>query len=67
MVARRSPHGETYVIERASEMSREFWTGQRWSESETDARWYRQRPIAGLVTACETALVVDYPEGEFDD
>ncbi len=67
MMSRRSPHGETYVIERASEMSRAFWTGKEWSASETDARWYPQRPIAALVTECETAQVVDYPDGEFDD
>lgn len=67
MISRRSPHGETYVIERASEMSREFWTGERWSERETDAHWYQQRPIAAMVTQCETAQAVDYPHGEFDD
>jgi hypothetical protein len=58
---------EEYVIERVSEMSREFWTGDGWSRDESDAVWFEERPIAPVVTDCETAQAVAYPGGWFDD
>jgi putative alpha-1,2-mannosidase len=67
MGQRTSPHGEEFVIERVSEMDREFWTGEDWSHDQADALWYSYRPIAPLVTMCETAQVMDYPGGKFDD
>lgn len=29
-----------YVIERMHEERREWWTGDEWSEVDTDAQWY---------------------------
>lgn len=31
-----------YVVERMNGESREWWTGDTWSESETDAAWYNE-------------------------
>ena len=52
-----------YVIERTSEMKREWWTGAEWSEDETAARWYDREPNAEKETQDESAHVVRYEAG----
>ncbi|HUX16829.1 MAG TPA: hypothetical protein VMW52_10180 [Phycisphaerae bacterium] len=40
-----------YVIERMNGVTREWWTGQRWSQVDTDATWYDTRSAAEQVVA----------------
>jgi hypothetical protein len=44
-----------YVIQRASESRCEWWTGTGWSEDETDALRYADKPHAGDETGDESA------------
>jgi hypothetical protein len=52
-----------YVIERSSEMRREWWTGAVWSEDENQARWYDSEPDAAKETDDENAHSVHYESG----
>jgi hypothetical protein len=56
-----------FVIERTSEVKREWWTGKDWSEDEHDARWYDHEPDAPEVTQDENARAVRHEAGVIDD
>lgn len=52
-----------YVIERTSEMRREWWTGSDWTEDENRAKWYDSEPHAPKETGDENARAVHYETG----
>jgi hypothetical protein len=56
-----------YVIERTSEMRREWWTGANWTEHEKRARWYDSEPDAAKETDDENARAVHYETGVVAD
>jgi hypothetical protein len=56
-----------YVIERTSEMRREWWTGSVWSEYENQARWYDSEPDAPQEAGDENARAVHYETGSVAD
>jgi hypothetical protein len=41
-----------YVIERMSDLTREWWTGEGWSEIDTDACWYSDPDEAEADAEC---------------
>ena len=45
-----------YVIERTSEMRREWWTGSDWTEDENRAKWYDSEPHAQKRLATKTPV-----------
>jgi hypothetical protein len=56
-----------FVIERTSEMRREWWTGVDWSEDENQAKWYNSEPDAPMETDDENARAVRYQTGSVVD
>jgi hypothetical protein len=56
-----------FVIERTSEMKREWWTGSEWSQDEHEARWYAVEPDAPHETHDENARAVYHESGTIAD
>lgn len=52
-----------YVVERMNNSTREWWTGEDWSEVDTEADWYTERNVAQKVAEAvggsPTAFEVD--------
>jgi hypothetical protein len=55
MIDNTEKRATKYVIQRASESHCEWWTGDGWSDEETDARQYAHEPHAGNETGDESA------------
>lgn len=48
-----------YIIQRASETKCEWWTGTRWTEDDTRAKLYGDKPDAAAETQDESATAED--------
>ena len=49
-----------YVIEKMDDVTRVWWTGTEWSDVDTDALWYDDRPDAIAETDDAAAIATGF-------